>query len=66
MGIDKDEVTKIFNRFFRSNNPDVQKISGSGLGLAICKEIINSLNGNIEVESKTSKGSKFTFTLPIN
>lgn len=65
MGINKDEVNKIFNRFYRSNNPEVQKTSGSGLGLAICKEIITSLNGHIEVESESGKGSKFTFTLPV-
>lgn len=66
IGIDNEEVPKIFNRFFRSNNPSVQKTSGTGLGLAICKEIITTLNGNIEVESELNKGSKFSFTLPVN
>ncbi|MBI3590109.1 MAG: GAF domain-containing sensor histidine kinase [Candidatus Melainabacteria bacterium] len=66
IGIDKEEIPKIFNRLYRSTNPQVQKIAGSGLGLAICKEIITTLNGKIEVESKLNKGSKFTFTLPIN
>lgn len=66
IGIDKEEIKKIFNRFYRSTNPEVQKTSGSGLGLAICKEIITSLNGHIYAESESQKGSKFTFTLPIN
>lgn len=66
LGINKEEIPKIFSRFYRSNNPNLQNISGSGLGLAICKEIIATLNGKIEVESELNKGSKFTFTLPAN
>ena len=66
IGIDKEELPKIFNRLYRSTNSNVQKISGTGLGLAICKEIISVLNGKIEVESEPNKGSKFTFILPIN
>lgn len=66
IGIEKEEILKIFNRFYRSSNPSIQKVSGTGLGLAICKEIINTLNGTIEVESELNKGSKFSFTLSIN
>ena len=66
LGIDKEDLSKVFTRFYRSNNPKVQKVAGSGLGLAICKEIITTLNGNIEVESEINKGSKFVFTLPIS
>ncbi len=66
MGIDKNELSKVFNRLYRSPNPETQKIAGSGLGLSICKEIITILNGNIEVESELNKGSKFSFSLPIN
>ncbi len=65
IGIDKDEFSKLFNRFYRSNNPQVQKVSGTGLGLAICKEIITALSGTIEVKSEPNKGSKFSFTLPV-
>ena len=66
IGISKEEIPNVFSRFFRSSNPEVQGISGSGLGLAICKEIITTLNGNMEVESEISKGSKFSFTLPVS
>ena len=65
IGINKEELSKIFDRFYRSSNPEVQKVTGSGLGLAICKEIIVALNGKIEAESELNKGSKFSFTLPI-
>lgn len=64
IGIDEDETPHIFSRFFRSNNPQIKNIPGTGLGLAICKEIVTILNGKIKVESKLSKGSKFTVTLP--
>ena len=65
IGISKEELSKIFSRFYRSSNPKIQGITGSGLGLAICKEIITSLNGKIEVKSEPDKGSTFTFTLPV-
>ncbi len=66
IGISKEEQPKIFNRFYRSSNPRIKSITGSGLGLAICKEIITTLNGKIEVKSELSKGSTFSFTLPVN
>ena len=66
IGIDKDEISKIFNRFYRSSKKEVQNLTGSGLGLSICKEIITTLNGEIKVESEVGKGSKFSFTLPVN
>lgn len=65
VGISNEELPKIFNRFFRSSNEDIKDISGTGLGLAICKSIIESLNGEIYVESTLKKGSKFTVKLPV-
>lgn len=66
LGIEKGEISKIFSRFYRSRRSEVQSIAGSGLGLAICKEIIATLGGGVEVESTVNKGSKFSFTLPVN
>lgn len=66
IGISKEELPKIFNRLYRSSNPDVQKVLGSGLGLTICKEIIISLGGKIEARSELGKGSNFTFILPLS
>ncbi|MBI2996134.1 MAG: hypothetical protein HYY52_05445 [Candidatus Melainabacteria bacterium] len=65
IGIQKEEINKIFDRFYRASDPKIQNISGSGLGLAICKEILSILNGSIKAESVVNKGSAFTFTLPI-
>lgn len=64
VGISNEELPKIFNRFFRSDNEEIKDISGTGLGLAICKSITESLSGKIEVESTIGKGSKFTLILP--
>ena len=66
IGITRDEMPKIFNRLYRSSSPEVQKTPGSGLGLTICREIIIGLGGKIHAESESGKGSKFTFTLPVN
>ncbi len=66
IGISKEEQSKIFDRFYRSSNPNIESIAGSGLGLAICKEIITALSGKISVISELNKESVFSFTLPIN
>lgn len=61
-GIPKDEIKKIFDRFYRSANA---KYSGTGLGLSIVKMIIEAHNGKIDVESELGKGTTFIITLPI-
>jgi len=64
MGIPKDKVKNIFERFYQVDSWLTRKIGGSGLGLAICKGLIESMGGNIWVESVEGKGSTFYFTLP--
>lgn len=64
VGIPKEAIPHLFNKFFRVSNTE-QKISkGTGLGLFIAKSIIEKLNGKIWVESEVGKGSKFHFSLP--
>jgi signal transduction histidine kinase len=63
MGIPKEDLPKIFGRFYRVNRPGKQ-IQGTGLGLAIVKEIVIRHDGRIEVESEIEKGSTFTVYLP--
>ena len=65
LGIPKEELAKIFNRFYRVHRPGKQ-IRGTGLGLAIVKEIVRLHGGRIEVESEVDKGSTFTVFLPLN
>lgn len=63
IGIAKNEITHIFKKFYRIENQYNQ--NGSvGLGLAFCKELVNFMEGEITVNSKTHEGSEFIVTLP--
>jgi two-component system, OmpR family, phosphate regulon sensor histidine kinase PhoR len=64
MGIPKNDLTKIFGRFYRVHRPG-KEIQGTGLGLAIVKEVILRHDGRIDVESEIDKGTTFTVYLPI-
>jgi len=65
IGIPKDRLQAIFNRFEQADIEDTRVFEGSGLGLAISKAYIQMLGGEIFMESEEGKGSKFTFTLPF-
>ncbi len=66
IGIPQRELGRVFERFHRGENGQVQKVRGMGLGLYICRSIVEAHGGKIEVSSEAGKGSKFTFTLPLN
>lgn len=61
MGIPKEKLQKIFDRFIKLND----FASGTGLGLAISRMIIEKLDGRIGVESEEGKGTRFYFSIPI-
>jgi len=65
IGIPKEDMEHIFERFQRTERSVVKKVKGIGLGLYICKAIIEAHGGRIEVASKVDRGSQFTFTLPL-
>ena len=65
VGIKEEDQKNIFEKFYRGEKSRNRQFGGTGLGLAICKEIIDSHNGEIGVESKPNKGSTFYFKLPI-
>lgn len=65
LGIPENEVPMLFKKFHRIDNSERRKIGGTGLGLAICKEIIESHQGSIWIESTEGKGSTIYITLPI-
>lgn len=61
IGIKKNDIDKIFNKFSRVDSPLTRKIQGNGLGLYITKTLVEKMNGTIEVESSSS-GSEFIVT----
>ncbi len=65
IGIPKDKLTQIFDRFMRVSGPHMDTFAGLGLGLYISSQIITRQGGKIWVESKLKKGSTFYFSLPI-
>ena len=65
VGIPKDELNKVFDKFYQISKPPDAKSKGTGLGLAISKSLIEIHGGRIWVESQEGKGSEFCFTLPI-
>ncbi|MBB6274274.1 PAS domain S-box-containing protein [Pedobacter cryoconitis] len=64
IGIQKENLSKIFNRYYRVDNT-VMKFDGLGLGLFISSEIIKRHNGSFWIESELGKGSTFYFILPL-
>lgn len=65
IGIAQDDIEKIFDPFFRSDNAKAKKTEGTGLGLPIVKHIVDEHKGKILIESNPGKGSTFTICLPI-
>jgi PAS domain S-box-containing protein len=65
IGIDKESIDKIFDRFYRSDEAVVQQIPGTGLGLAIVQSLVALHGGEIGVASAPGVGSTFTVYLPI-
>ena len=63
IGINKDEINKIFDRFYRSENEDARKCDGHGLGLALVKQIIELHEGELQVDSTLGEGSEFSIVL---
>ena len=64
IGIPKDQLVNLFQKFYQVESSLHRSASGTGLGLAICKGLVEALQGEIWVESEPGKGSTFTFTLP--
>lgn len=64
IGIARDELSRVFERFIQTKDVMTRKYEGAGLGLAISKAYVEKLGGKIWVESEVGKGSLFYFTIP--
>ena len=64
IGMDEEDLKKLFTRFFRSKRAEATGETGTGIGLAIVEQIVTQHGGRIEVQSKPGEGSAFTVLLP--
>ena len=64
IGIPKEDLSRIFERFYRVDKGRSKELGGTGLGLSIVKHLVQAHGGRVWVESQMGKGSVFYFTLP--
>ena len=66
VGIPKEELPRLFERFYRVDKARSRELGGTGLGLAIVKHLALSQGGDVQVSSELGVGSSFSFTLPVD
>jgi len=67
IGVSNEQRERVFERFYRGENPMVLATPGTGLGLSVVKQLVEMHNGKIWLESTgiPGQGSTFSFTLPV-
>ncbi|MBC7637907.1 MAG: PAS domain S-box protein [Acetobacteraceae bacterium] len=65
IGIAREKLANVFERFTQADTSTTRRFGGSGLGLTICKRLVELMDGRIWVESRLGAGSKFSFEVPF-
>jgi two-component system, OmpR family, phosphate regulon sensor histidine kinase PhoR len=65
LGMTKDTMSKVFDKFYRAHTGNVHNVKGFGLGLNYTKKMVEAHHGTIEVNSTVGEGSSFTVRLPL-
>ena len=65
IGIPRDDLPRVFERFYRVDKARSRELGGTGLGLSIVKHLVQSLGGQVSVVSRVNGGSRFTVQLPL-
>jgi PAS domain S-box-containing protein len=65
IGIDEDQLSRLFQSFTQADTSTTRKYGGAGLGLSICQDLVHLMGGALSADSAPGVGTTFTFTLPL-